>query len=48
MIQGWRSEGLSLMTIASRLTELGHTTRRGKTWNYILVASVLKRGKASQ
>jgi len=38
-----RSEGLSLQAIADRLNAEGHTTRRGKAWNYIQVKRVLDR-----
>ena len=42
-LQVMRNEGLSLRTIAGRLNEQGHTTRRGKPWNPMQVRNVLKR-----
>ncbi len=42
MMLEWRSEGLSQQAIAGRLNAEGHTTRRGKEWNYIQVARVLR------
>jgi DNA invertase Pin-like site-specific DNA recombinase len=39
----WRSEGLSLREIASKLNSEGHTTRRGKPWNAMQVKRVLDR-----
>jgi DNA invertase Pin-like site-specific DNA recombinase len=47
IMQELRSQGLSQQEIADRLNADGHTTRRGKAWNYIQVARVLKRGQAS-
>jgi DNA invertase Pin-like site-specific DNA recombinase len=41
----WRSEGLSLREIASKLNSEGHTTRRGKPWNAMQVKRVLERTK---
>jgi DNA invertase Pin-like site-specific DNA recombinase len=38
-----RAEGLTLAEIATRLTESGHTTRRGKAWNAMQVHRVLAR-----
>ena len=35
--------GLSLRDIASKLNAEGHTTRRGRPWNPVQVARVLKR-----
>jgi DNA invertase Pin-like site-specific DNA recombinase len=37
-----RAEGLSLLAIAGRLTDEGHTTRTGKAWNPEQVRRVLK------
>jgi DNA invertase Pin-like site-specific DNA recombinase len=42
-IKEMRAEGLSLREIASKLTELGHTTRRGRPWNAMQVRAVLLR-----
>jgi DNA invertase Pin-like site-specific DNA recombinase len=39
-----RSQGASLQTVAERLNEQGHTTRRGKPWNAVQVMRVLERG----
>ena len=38
-----REEGLSLAAIAPRLNDMGHTTRRGKSWNAVQVSRVLER-----
>jgi DNA invertase Pin-like site-specific DNA recombinase len=38
-----KSQGLSLRDIASKLNAEGHTTRRGRPWNPVQVARVLKR-----
>jgi DNA invertase Pin-like site-specific DNA recombinase len=38
-----RSNGLSLRAIAFELNRQGHTTRRGRPWNAVQVARVLKR-----
>jgi DNA invertase Pin-like site-specific DNA recombinase len=38
-----RGQGLTLQAIADRLTEDGHTTRRGKPWNTVQVMRVLDR-----
>lgn len=38
-----KAKGLSLQNIASELNTQGHTTRRGKPWNAMQVARVLKR-----
>ncbi|HEV3255730.1 MAG TPA: recombinase family protein [Gemmataceae bacterium] len=38
-----RAGGLSLAKIAARLTEQGHTTRRGRPWNPMQVKLVLDR-----
>jgi len=40
-----RADGLSLRAIAAKLTSDGHTTRRGRPWNPVQVASVLERAK---
>lgn len=34
--------GLSLRTIARKMTELGHTTRRGRCWNHVQIQRILK------
>jgi len=46
MMQGWRTEGLTLQQIGDRLNTEGHTTRRGKPWNPVQVARVLERCEA--
>jgi DNA invertase Pin-like site-specific DNA recombinase len=38
-----RAEGLSLRAVAARLNAEGHTTRKGKPWNPVQVARVLRR-----
>lgn len=38
-----RADGQSLQAIAGRLNAEGHTTRRGRPWNPVQVARVLKR-----
>jgi DNA invertase Pin-like site-specific DNA recombinase len=43
MIEEWRNEGLPLASIAQRLNDEGHTTRRGKQWNHVQVQRVLSR-----
>jgi DNA invertase Pin-like site-specific DNA recombinase len=40
-----RENGLSLREIASRLNDMGHVTRRGKSWNPVQVSVVLARAK---
>lgn len=42
-IQELRAQGDSLRDIASKLTEMGHTTRRGRPWNPMQVRAVLNR-----
>ncbi len=42
-IMALKADGLSLRAIAAKLTEAGHTTRRGRPWNPVQVASVLER-----
>ena len=42
-MQAMRADGLSLRAIAAKLTEQGHTTRRGKDWNQVQVRNVLLR-----
>ena len=42
-MQAMRASGLSLRAIAAKLTEQGHTTRRGKDWNQVQVRNVLLR-----
>jgi len=39
----WRAAGWTQQAIANRLNEAGHTTRRGRPWNQVQVARVLKR-----
>jgi DNA invertase Pin-like site-specific DNA recombinase len=41
-MEAYNAEGLSLREIAARLNADGHTTRRGKLWNPVQVARVLK------
>ena len=41
-MEAYNAEGLSLREIAARLNADGHTTRRGKMWNPVQVARVLK------
>ena len=45
-----RGRGLTLRAIADELSKQGHTTRRGKPWNQVLVLRVLGRveGKAGE
>lgn len=43
-----RSEGMTLAGIAEKLTAQGHTTRRGKPWNTVQVARVLKRAELNK
>jgi DNA invertase Pin-like site-specific DNA recombinase len=38
-----RAAGLSLRAIAAKLNDQGHTTRRGRPWNPVQVATVLSR-----
>lgn len=38
-----RTAGLTLAGIAEKLNTVGHTTRRGKSWNPVQVSRVLKR-----
>lgn len=42
-----KGEGLSLRTIAGRLNDEGHTTRRGRPWNPVQVSRVLERAEAT-
>lgn len=42
-MRGLRDQGFSLLAIAHKLDEEGHTTRTGKTWNAVQVMRVLKR-----
>ena len=42
-IQSLRREGASLRTIAAKLNEAGHTTRRGCSWNPQQVRAILNR-----
>jgi DNA invertase Pin-like site-specific DNA recombinase len=43
IMKEWRTEGMTLGTIAERLNAEGHTTRRGKPWNPVQVVRVLRR-----
>ena len=43
VIQEMQSGGATLRTIADRLNEMGHSTRRGKAWNASQVMRVLAR-----
>jgi len=43
MMSQWRTEGLTLASIAERLNTEGHTTRRGRPWNPVQVSRVLER-----
>jgi DNA invertase Pin-like site-specific DNA recombinase len=45
-IRKMRDAGLSLMAIARRLNDLGHTTRRERPWNPVQVRRVLMRDTA--
>jgi len=38
----WRTEGMTLTGIASKLNSEGHQTRRGRPWNPVQVARVLQ------
>lgn len=42
-LRTWKKEGKSLRDMAALLTELHHTTRRGKPWNAMQVSRVLVR-----
>ena|SRR5208283_2780652 len=44
MMTELRSSGATLQAIAAELNAQGHTTRRGKPWNYVQVGRVLERG----
>ena len=44
----WKNAGLSLRAIATRLNEMGHCTRRGKSWSAQQVQNVLDRLMPSQ
>ncbi len=46
-MRAMRDEGLSLRAIATKLTEKGYTTRRGKAWNSVQVMHVLNRFEAA-
>jgi DNA invertase Pin-like site-specific DNA recombinase len=43
-IQEMKAQGMTLLAIAQKLNEEGHTTRRGKPWNHVQVSRVLERG----
>lgn len=43
LVKQLRSEGLTLQSIADRLNNDGHTTRRAKPWNQVQVMRVLER-----
>jgi len=47
MIGIFAKEGLALRKIAERLNALGHTTRRGRSWNHVQVARLLRRSSKS-
>jgi DNA invertase Pin-like site-specific DNA recombinase len=42
LMKEWRTEGMTLEAIAGKLNAEGHTTRRGRPWNPVQVARVLK------
>ena len=43
VLKSLRAKGRTLQAIANELNEMGHTTRRGKTWSRSQVSRVLKR-----
>jgi len=43
LVTEMQAGGQSLQSIADRLNDMGHTTRRGKPWNRMQVSRVLKR-----
>jgi len=43
LVNQLNSDGLSLQQIADALDDLGHTTRRGKSWNRMQVSRLLKK-----
>ena len=47
-MQSERAKGMTLAGIAEKLTNEGHTTRRGKPWNAVQVARVLDRANANK
>lgn len=42
LIKDLRNQGVTLQAIATKLTELGHETRRGKAWNHVQVLRLLR------
>lgn len=42
ILKDLKEAGLSLREMAAKMNELGHTTRRGKIWNHVQIARVLK------
>jgi DNA invertase Pin-like site-specific DNA recombinase len=46
ILQTMQADGLSLRSMAEKLNEAGHKTRRGKPWNPVQVARVLARNEA--
>ena len=46
-MQSERAKGMTLAGIAEKLTNEGHTTRRGKPWNAVQVARVLDRANSN-
>jgi DNA invertase Pin-like site-specific DNA recombinase len=44
LMREMRTNGRSLQTIADKLNEQGHSTRRGKPWNRMQVSRALNRG----
>jgi len=42
MIKELRSQNVTLQAIAAKLNELGHVTRRNKSWNHVQILRLLK------
>ena len=42
-LQELKKAGLSLREMARKMNELGHTTRRGKTWNHVQIKRIMER-----
>ena len=42
MIKDLRSQNVTLQAIAAKLKELGHVTRRNKSWNHVQILRLLK------
>ena len=42
VLQELKNSGLSLRSMAKKMNELGHTTRRGKQWNQVQIMRILK------